>query len=72
MQHGMQQVKQQGSPTGRLVVRGLKLALPVIMLALPYASFAQSTAGLPAFNTSRKIIPHSQQFESRRDLSLVP
>ena len=33
-------------------VRLVKLLVPVVMLALPYTAFAQSTAGLPAFNTS--------------------
>ncbi|MFT4432144.1 flagellar type III secretion system pore protein FliP [Caballeronia sp. 15715] len=33
-------------------VRLAGLLLPVAMLALPYSAFAQSTAGLPAFNTS--------------------
>src|SRR5258707_15120131 len=36
----------------RFIVRGVKLALPLVIAALPYAAFAQSTAGLPAFNTS--------------------
>ncbi len=35
----------------RHLVRSLKLALPVVGL-MPYLAFAQSRAGLPAFNTS--------------------
>ena len=33
-------------------VRLVKLLVPVLIAALPYTAFAQSTAGLPAFNTS--------------------
>src|SRR5471030_1001103 len=32
--------------------RLVKLLVPVLVAALPYTAFAQSTAGLPAFNTS--------------------
>src|SRR6516225_12462068 len=36
----------------RHIARGVKLALPLVIAALPLAAVAQSTAGLPAFNTS--------------------
>ncbi|BAO87702.1 flagellar type III secretion system pore protein FliP [Caballeronia cordobensis] len=36
----------------RHIVRVAKLALPVLIGSMPYLAFAQSTAGLPAFNTS--------------------
>src|SRR5690349_18865591 len=36
----------------RNIVRGMKLARPVVIALIPYAAFAQRTAGLPAFNAS--------------------
>jgi len=36
----------------KFLARCVRLAVPVVIAALPYTAFAQSTAGLPAFNTS--------------------